>query len=213
MAAILSRPPSPMPTMRYSRRRCSPEAKGFCFGITEPLPGLHRGGPPTFDNGLCYPPTMPSDCPVCGFTYSPVQMSDPGDAAFVMSRDGINNDPSPDGIDVGVYRYNRRTGVVPVMLPGMSAPDGGIFWGSWHFVSVPNNGEVYFTAWPAQLRRFPTPLWPVPRARGGWIYTSIHDFTGGTDGEWPEGGLAIDSNGNVYGTTYQGGLQNCADGC
>jgi len=48
---------------------------------------------------------------------------------------------------------------------------------------------------------------------GGWIYTSIHDFTGGTDGEWPEGGLAIDSNGNVYGTTYQGGLQNCADGC
>jgi len=27
------------------------------------------------------------------------------------------------------------------------------------------------------------------------------------------GGLAIDSNGNVYGTTYQGGLQNCADGC
>jgi len=55
-------------------------------------------------------------------------MNDHGDAAFVMSRDGINNDPSPDGIDVGVYRYNRRTGVVPVMLrecrPRMAASSG-----------------------------------------------------------------------------------------
>ena len=48
---------------------------------------------------------------------------------------------------------------------------------------------------------------------GGWIYTSIHDFTGGADGDWPEGGLAIDSNGNIFGTTYQGGLQNCSEGC
>lgn len=48
---------------------------------------------------------------------------------------------------------------------------------------------------------------------GGWIYTPIHDFTGGADGEWPEGGLAVDTNGNIFGTTYQGGLQNCSDGC
>ena len=48
---------------------------------------------------------------------------------------------------------------------------------------------------------------------GGWIYTSIHDFTGGSDGAWPEGGLAIDSNGNIFGTTYQGGLQTCSGGC
>jgi uncharacterized repeat protein (TIGR03803 family) len=51
----------------------------------------------------------------------------------------------------------------------------------------------------------------TPR-NGGWIYTSIHDFTGGADGGWPEGGLAMDSNGNIYGTTYQGGLSSCG-GC
>jgi len=106
---------------------------------------IAQGGQPTFDDGLCYPPTMPTDCPVFGYTYSPVQMNDRGDAAFAMSRDGIYNSPTPDGINVGVYRYNRRTGVVPVMLPGMPAPGGGIFWGSWYFVSAPNNGDVYFT--------------------------------------------------------------------
>jgi uncharacterized repeat protein (TIGR03803 family) len=44
---------------------------------------------------------------------------------------------------------------------------------------------------------------------GSWMYTDIHDFTGGADGGSPEGGLAIDSNGNIYGTTYDGGLASC----
>jgi hypothetical protein len=48
---------------------------------------------------------------------------------------------------------------------------------------------------------------------GGWIYTAIHDFTGGLDGEWPEGGLVTDGNGIIYGTTYQGGSQGCDEGC
>jgi hypothetical protein len=34
----------------------------------------------------------------------------------------------------------------------------------------------------------------------GWTY-SIHDFTGGPDGANPVGGVAIDSNGVIYGTT------------
>ena len=39
----------------------------------------------------------------------------------------------------------------------------------------------------------------------GWIFTSLHDFTGGPDGRWP-GGLIIDSQGNLYGTAWQGGV-------
>jgi len=39
----------------------------------------------------------------------------------------------------------------------------------------------------------------------GWTVTVLHSFTGGNDGNTPEGSLLVDANGNVYGTTYQGG--------
>ena len=45
---------------------------------------------------------------------------------------------------------------------------------------------------------------------GGWILTDLHDFTGGTDGGYPEGGVVLDANGNLYGTTFRGGdLSRC----
>jgi len=34
----------------------------------------------------------------------------------------------------------------------------------------------------------------------------LHTFTGGTDGGTPGAGVAMDSAGNLYGTTYQGGI-------
>jgi len=40
---------------------------------------------------------------------------------------------------------------------------------------------------------------------GGWVYTDLHDFTGGNDGKWPTGSVALDSAGNIFGTTSQGG--------
>ena len=40
---------------------------------------------------------------------------------------------------------------------------------------------------------------------GGWTYTSLHDFTGGSDGGYPVGTLLLDANGNLYGTTSGGG--------
>lgn len=40
---------------------------------------------------------------------------------------------------------------------------------------------------------------------GGWTYTSLHDFTGGSDGANPQAALTIDSQGNLYGTARHGG--------
>ena len=38
--------------------------------------------------------------------------------------------------------------------------------------------------------------------------TILHSFAGGTDGSGPQAGVAIDAQGNVYGTTYNGGTYN-----
>jgi uncharacterized repeat protein (TIGR03803 family) len=42
-------------------------------------------------------------------------------------------------------------------------------------------------------------------SNGSWIYTSLHDFTGGSDGGRPFGQVTLDANGNLYGTASMGG--------
>jgi uncharacterized repeat protein (TIGR03803 family) len=45
----------------------------------------------------------------------------------------------------------------------------------------------------------------TPNGSGGWAKTTLHNFGAGTDGVNPHTGLLIDTNGNLYGTTYNGG--------
>src|ERR1700677_2728057 len=47
----------------------------------------------------------------------------------------------------------------------------------------------------------------TPQANGTWTETVLHSFQGGAnDGAWPQAGVILDSQGNVYGTTSQGGM-------
>ena len=46
-----------------------------------------------------------------------------------------------------------------------------------------------------------------PKTKGGkWTEKVLHAFAGGTDGASPNGGLVLDSNGAIYGTTPIGGF-------
>ncbi len=51
----------------------------------------------------------------------------------------------------------------------------------------------------------PTPTPP-------WTYTSLHDFTDGSDGTLPYSNVVFDGNGNLYGTASAGGTGHCTVG-
>jgi uncharacterized repeat protein (TIGR03803 family) len=51
------------------------------------------------------------------------------------------------------------------------------------------------------------------KPNGKWVETVLHSFGGVNDGLWPNGGLTLDTAGNLYGTTRFGGRFSCGDGC
>jgi len=58
-------------------------------------------------------------------------------------------------------------------------------------------------------------VFELSRAGGGWIETVLYAFKGGSDGSSPYAGLIQASNGNLFGATFEGGLNNCpfSSGC
>lgn len=49
-------------------------------------------------------------------------------------------------------------------------------------------------------------IFKLTPSQGGWTATSLHDFTGGSDGGMPYGAdLILDASGNLYGTAQYGG--------
>jgi uncharacterized repeat protein (TIGR03803 family) len=49
---------------------------------------------------------------------------------------------------------------------------------------------------------------------GGWVFTDLHDFTGGSDGGYGEGSVILGHDGHIYGTAAIGGAYYCPyQGC
>ena len=73
-------------------------------------------------------------------------------------------------------------------------------------------GNLYGTTYIDGAYGYGT-VFKLTPSNGGWTYTSLHDFTGGSDGANPISSLVFDANGNLYGTASQGGTGNCPGGC
>ena len=82
-----------------------------------------------------------------------------------------------------IYRLNDDTN------DGMIMDSTGNLYGTWW--SYDNSGGVF----------------ELTPSASGWTETVLYNFTGGSDGSSPLGGLIFDTAGNLYGSTSTGGSQ------
>ena len=85
------------------------------------------------------------------------------------------------------------------------------FPGPYNALAIDSTGSLYGAAYLDGASGKGS-IFKLTPAGDNWSCTSLHDFTGGSDGANPRGGVTLDGNGNLYGTTiYGGSLQgdNC----
>ncbi len=96
------------------------------------------------------------------------------------------------------------------ILYNFSAPLGDAGQGPQTPLTQDAAGNLYGTTYGAGAYGYGN-VFKLTPANGSWTYTSLHDFDM-TQGAWPHSKLAIDAQGNIYGTTVAGGPENPACG-
>jgi uncharacterized repeat protein (TIGR03803 family) len=99
---------------------------------------------------------------------------------------------SPDGTETTLYNFTPAPGGTNPST-GVTAGSSGDLYGATQFGGASDWGVVY-------------------RLGSAGRESALYSFTGGADGGAPRAGVVLDSAGNVYGTTYEGGLASGAAG-
>ena len=84
----------------------------------------------------------------------------------------------------------------------------GSYSGPWATLTMDGAGNLYGTTLTDGIYNNGS-VFKLSGTENGWVYTSLHDFTGGADGGSPYGNVTIDTDGTLYGTTTGGGDMNC----
>ena len=105
---------------------------------------------------------------------------------------------SPNGAYANIYSFGSyATDGYQPMGGVVQGPDGALY------------GTTFFGG--------TNPFGTIYRVTTNGAYTSLHSFGGGKpygndDGDGPYGSLVVGPDGNLYGTAYKGGTNNCACG-
>ncbi len=102
---------------------------------------------------------------------------------------GIVFELSPNGTETVLYNFGNGT-------DGMNPNAGLVFDSSGNLYGTTVNGGIYGGGTAFELS---------PNGGGGWIETGLYSFGSFLDGMNPYAGLVLDSSGNLYGTTANGG--------
>ncbi len=84
--------------------------------------------------------------------------------------------------------------------------------GVWGTLTIDSAGNLYSTTCGNGAHNFGN-VFELSPSGGGWTYTDLYDFTGGSDGGYPISVVTLDSAGNLYGTASGGGTmsENCSE--
>ncbi len=96
---------------------------------------------------------------------------------------------APDGTETVLHTFISETGGLPVNNGVTIGPNGSIYGATTNY-GLHNQGVVYALAPSGQ-------------------YRVLYSFTGKADGGDPTSGVALDSAGDIYGTTSAGGAAPC----
>ena len=110
----------------------------------------------------------------------------------------------PAGGGVAFEMTNSGGTWAPSRLYGFAGPLFNEGCGPWDNFTMDQSGNLYGTTVCDGAYKHGS-VFKLTPSDGGWTYTSLHDFTGGTDGSNPYSNLVFDASGNLYGATYGGG--------
>jgi uncharacterized repeat protein (TIGR03803 family) len=119
------------------------------------------------------------------------------DGCSIVSGCGVVFELSPD--QNGSWTYT-------MLYHFMDGADGGFPSGT---PILDKSGNLYGTT-KLGGSGFGTVFKLSPDGNGSWTESTLHSFTGGTDGAYPVAGLTLDAAGNLYGTaSSDGGSSGC----
>jgi uncharacterized repeat protein (TIGR03803 family) len=110
-----------------------------------------------------------------------------------------------------VFQLHQRDGSwkLRTLYSFMGKPNAGFPYGGLVFDGA---GNLYGTTYYDGANDFGSVYQLAPRLHGSWKERVLYSFQNGTDGAFSISNLVFDADGNLYGTTSEGGAPGCSCG-